>query len=373
MLHCTAADRHAQVAAFDSSFRNHTGCPDRQLLPTTHLRRALSPNARVLALDVGTNKGYWTATLFSELCPSVRFNPRSLRNHLARLWPEWTLGSTLCGVCGDCLTDTPKPSRATAQRCPVTAFGFDGNRKLVEMQQLVRRAHGHALEQAWFPQVLALGEEVGVGYFPAELGRYNEVGALQSSNDSLVPFDRLPVRQRHSNPVFKTHERTLVTTLNAFMQPFRLDVRAHPGPAPPVSFVLKIDGEGHDAAILDGARDALCGGNVTFFMFEKGSVAGTSWTDQPPGAVPSRLEAHMATFGGCGFECYALSGQRRTSRVDLHNLTFVAPSLSVAKLTNSCWDSTWERLSWANIVCVHNSAAALIDFYESRRIIRQYN
>ena len=127
---------------------------------------------------------------------------------------------------------------------------------------------------------------------------------------------------------------------------------------------VKIDTEGNDAAVLDGARDALCAGNTAAFLFEKVVAEGSSWD------APGRLENHMATFGSCGFDCYVLSGQRRYSRSELRarNLSASPNSLHVAKLTDGCWNPIWERLNWANIVCAHKSVAALHYFYESRRI-----
>ena len=130
-----------------------------------------------------------------------------------------------------------------------------------------------------------------------------------------------------------------------------LDMYIAPLAAPPA--LIKIDTEGNDARVLDGAFETLCARRIRVVTFEKGKTG--SWAE---GA--HRLRDHMRRFERCGYGCYALSGRD--------------PPRVVAKLTHGCWHDAWEELSWINVACVHASTAPeAMAFYEARRILLDPN
>ena len=96
--------------------------------------------------------------------------------------------------------------------------------------------------------------------------------------------------------------------------------------------ILKIDTEGFDPAVIDGARSTLEQGMADIVTFEY-HYAGL-WADTSLQSVVASLEAF-------GYACY-FDGSPTLTRLDAQ-----------------CWHASYEFKAWSNVVCVRKSLKEL--------------
>ena len=90
---------------------------------------------------------------------------------------------------------------------------------------------------------------------------------------------------------------------------------------------LKIDVEGHDADVLEGADHLLKEHRVTVLKFEYGTL----WSgDQKPHRLLSQVISKLDNYS---YACY-FEGKN-----------------AFLKLTQSCWSETLETRFWSNVFC----------------------
>ena len=92
--------------------------------------------------------------------------------------------------------------------------------------------------------------------------------------------------------------------------------------------ILKIDTEGHDAIVLQGAYPLFEKQLIRVVVFE--------YHDLPPWDT-FRLEDVVGKLDVCGYECY-FEGARR-----------------LWPISGGCWDDKYEFHHWSNVMCILRS------------------
>mmetsp|Transcript_3988 Transcript_3988/g.5808 ORF Transcript_3988/g.5808 Transcript_3988/m.5808 type:complete len:457 (+) Transcript_3988:120-1490(+) len=334
------------------------------------------PDASVF-IDIGSNKGYSAAEFFSLWKPELGFSPRTLYSQIQQTAKLRELRE--CGACGDCNgeleplfdmqprlcsgdawktsgADSGALKRAGQALCsarkenykPIRVYSFDGNPRLVNgLTEVVAAfedsgklkptdslpttpgaskmlASSWSLENRAFTETCSPGQEL---VFQLD----GELGHIDGDNEDN------PQRVKRRA---KQGEATKVSVpCSTFDQLMKREGLSH------VDFA-KIDTEGHDLSVLDGAIDALKGNKVTVFRFEYNVFWPETRNNLPP------LQSITDELGKYGYVCY-LEGKNALIR-----LTY-------------CWSDALGEKQWSNIFCFasnHPQGAALISIFDSRSL-----
>lgn len=105
--------------------------------------------------------------------------------------------------------------------------------------------------------------------------------------------------------------------------------------------LLKVDAEGFDGGVLDGATDALTAGRVQFLAFEYND----KWTSTASGGDEPPAEAHAVP------RPYRLASVTHWLRERGYICFLITPHALIPLSGQSFWQPSYEFLSWSNVFC----------------------
>lgn len=294
--HCRAEDSAALAERFFNLTKTvgfFTACPDASWMDA--LAR-ISPGGKTI-IDIGCNKGYSSARFFGLWAPELGFRPDQVRERRPEI---------LCGTCNDCTEKiaSPRPEGA-AQADPVHVYCVEPS--LRNFANLVGTRDAFFSSQTpahlqWFLINAAVSNATGTVPFPR--GCVDELCSLEGNSDGTRPRDVDPI------PLY---------TVDAMLSSMGI----------PHVDVLKIDTEGYDAEVLNGALEALGRGAIDVLAFEYHEVG--VWKQHSINTVAQKL-------AGFDFVCY-FDGKPQLTRI------------------TGCWHDSLEFYQWSNVVCVRRSHA----------------
>jgi len=228
-----------------------------------------------------------------------------------------------CGVCGDCNDKTspvvvnfPETRKDTRR---IRVFSFDGstlNANHLRQGIAVLEANFSikGLTKVWTSENAALAGE----YVPGATVKFislRELGHIAGKDEDLTG---------------KTVVIVPVYTVDFLIQREKLDFVD----------VIKIDTEGYDAFVIQGAKETLKAHKTLLLLFEYHFV----WHP------PTSLKQTTAELQEWGYVCY-LEGQR-----------------GLLKLTHGCWSEQLEIRSWSNVWCLstrHRAGLAIAAAFDN--------
>ena len=250
--------------------------------------RNLSDTVQII--DIGANKGYWSAQKLFELFPNSPLTPSVVYQHWKKYMPERG-GLRPCGSCDDCKETWQmlRPSLSNRVRL-VLVEALPSN--AIILRKLFRGVRNHV-------RVHNLAVTSSSGFV-----KFQDAGTGRETN-SIFPTGTL----RSKYPLRTVRSMTL-DDLCGYL--YRNDV--------PISF-LKIDTEGYDALILFSG--STCLHRVERLEFEYHGVG--PWAKMKLSDTLSYLHTY-------GFICYFLGSNM---------------SLNLS----SCWRRELELHKWSNLFC----------------------
>lgn len=263
-----------------------TACSSGHWIDKLH---AILPDGPKTFMDVGCNKGYTSAHFFALWAPQVGFKPTEI--------PKRRPGH-LCGTCSDC-NEEPKSKIAESQG-PITVYCVEPSMRNFANLILVRDAFFSQQTKAdvqWYIMNAAISNDTKLVKFPR--GCQDELCSLDGQSDGakLSSFDWVPMQ-----------------TVDHFLKTYEV----------PKVDVLKIDTEGYDATVLEGAMESIVKGKVDILSFEYHEVG--VWREY-------KLKDYVEKLDGLGYVCY-YDGKPTLSRM------------------TGCWHGAYEAYAWSNVVCV---------------------
>lgn len=250
-------------------------------------------------IDIGSNKGFTAARWFQLWNPEIGLSPPTLANLLKQVSTDKQVRE--CGACGDCHDDKdpftdlglrlcgensmktsngnyrPRLEKAVSAVCtrrlqnyrPIRVYSFDGNQILVDavtaakqkfanggkrvdkkyLDTFVRHDIAELLETYWTIELAAFSDK----YAPGATMTFIQNGELGHIVSDVVQEADRPAANQEGKAV-----KVPVLTVDQLVS--RDDI-AH------VDF-LKIDTEGHDMTVLEGATSTIAKRAVTVIMFE---------------------------------------------------------------------------------------------------------
>ena len=196
-------------------------------------------------VDVGANKGTTARDVFDLWSPWLNVGSGAI-------WMDHLLAAgvtkadkTGCGTCRDCCDNASRTSLHSHPRClrnDVHVYSFDGNEELVRAGNHMIGLHYPQLSGRWHFTWSAVSNSPGYANF-TQLGDGSESGSMvnRGSDDNVEFVKRVPV-------VTLDHE--------FFDKSILVDV-------------VKIDTEGHDFSVIQGAHQSMRAG-VKILEFEYG-------------------------------------------------------------------------------------------------------
>lgn len=265
-----------------------TACSANEWVDAFH---KLSPKGPKTFVDIGCNKGYTSAHFFGLWAPELGFEPATLQQRRPEI---------LCGTCNDC-KETANSSIKESEGA-VTVFCMEPS--LHNFANLVLTRDKFFVENKqnvqWYTVNAAMSNATGMVEFPRDC--QDELCALDGSSDGAKP---------------KNFDYVALMTIDYFMYKYNVQYID----------VLKIDTEGFDATVINGAMESLSSGRIGLISFEYHEVG--VWREYT-------LENIVEKMDGLGYVCY-YDGKPTLSRM------------------TGCWHSTYEKYAWSNVVCVPRS------------------
>jgi FkbM family methyltransferase len=246
--------------------------------------------------DIGCNKGYESAHFINAFVPESGITRQQHYQNLESRFPG--LG---CGHCIDCQEqDDVDVVDASPQRIAVLHIHCyepapDMHKVLLGMRSTMA-SHPRV---RWTPHNLAISDKKGIAVFPSGCGELCHLGAVSLNNATVN--------------VTTVDDQMIANNIN-FID------------------ILKIDTEGYDPAVLQGAQVALRQKRVGIVLFEYNNL--NLWFKVPLARV-------VTDMFDLGYICY-FDGK---------------PTLTQLSL---CWLDYYElrvsaRMAWSNVVCVLRS------------------
>lgn len=334
---CTYEEAEGQAEHFSRAFRARPqgwllGCAE-----PVQLERYLAatwPAAENLTfINIGANKGYNLVKWLAHWAPQYGVDPARwgafLRTRYGQaVFDKWRL----CGVCNDCKEPTPRrwrlraagggrpagrarPRKAAAGLTVAPSAPRKGPRMFaVEPSDSSYDLLRHLQLWADYPRLTVLhmagSNSSGFSKFPqTRVG--NEVHWLGANS---------------SQGWGSTHVR--VATVDELVREHRLG-RID---------ILKIDTEGFDPLVLQGAAQTLAARQVALLEFEYHGI--NHWAATPLRGIVEQLD-------GQGFECFLKSFSELGSYVRL----------------TGCFHEHYEFHRWSNVVCSHRAEAAEVTLF----------
>ena len=266
-----------------------------------------------LFFDVGANKGYNIAAWTALWMPQLGVNSRTLGEFLR------TKLKSYCGACEDCKDRRWEHLKFTERRnqtMEIHAFEPQPSTfaLLNEVQQWMNAS-------IMYTHNLALSNETGT-ILQQKCSAGNEVCAL--------------ARRTHPDQMLSKFVVVNVTTLDRVVELQNISRRID---------VLKIDTEGFDPLVIQGAQQILRRQQVRLLLFEYHGIGAWRMTT---------LKQVLIDLDTKGYQCYQ------------------AGQTGVFRLTG-CWSSKFEVKRWSNVLCVSRREPRLIQSIEQLRIKREHD
>ncbi|CAF1090302.1 unnamed protein product [Rotaria magnacalcarata] len=306
---CTQDKRQLQHYVFQHQLNqlgSWTACYSDQYLLQLYEADLNIPNDddRILLFDIGANKGYVIATWLSLWMPELGINPPKLYDFLST-----KLKLTDCGACSDC-----------------KEVGFI-NASITRRIKKVIEIYAFEPQPSTYQALRQVQQWTNLSSFHVfDLGFSNQTGVAKlSACGTGVEWCGLATNPTSENA--KSFVKVNITTLDDFVRLHRIQRRID---------VLKIDTEGFDPLVLQGASRLLQEQRIRLMIFEYHGVGMWSTTT---------LEKVVHNLDRQGYACYQLG---RTG---------------ILRLTN-CWAPIFERKMWSNVLCISRSERILIQSIE---------
>ncbi|GBF88626.1 hypothetical protein Rsub_01341 [Raphidocelis subcapitata] len=303
---CTRDEAEAQAAKFQAALSKeglYTACPAHKWLGM--LPGLLEPGQEFVMLDIGCNKGYESAGLFSVLDPGAGISPPAVYSQLEAVKEELRLGETR-GQCNDHLgVAAERSAQPPAEPGAVTVHCFEPSSNNFRGLQALHAKFFPTMPRSrssWFLHNAAVTNFTGTVSFPAECN--TELCSLGGDAGD-------PSQKEAWTPI----EATTVDDFAA--------AKGLLAPSPSRAVLLKIDTEGFDPAVLTGARRLLSQQVPSVLLFEYHNK--NAWAE-------TSLRAVALDLASSGYACY-FDG---------------APTLT--RITG-CWHDSLEIRNWSNVVC----------------------
>ncbi|WIA15679.1 hypothetical protein OEZ85_002305 [Tetradesmus obliquus] len=301
---------HVLLVAVMLAFIVHR-CPDFSYIPDLEPFAGPDP----VVFDIGCNKAYDSAMLFEAFAPQEEFSrivlgrfyeaDEELRSSIVKVTK-----TDVCGACKDCKESFLKDS----------SYKRPAAHPLVQGRKL--QVHCFEPSASNYYVLTKMHERFFGSYNKTTNGNELQLHRIAMSNYSGTadfPSDcdelcQLPMNK--GSAAASSANAVPVTTVDAMMEQLGLQQL----------FLLKIDTEGFDVLVLQGARKALAAHKIDMVLFEYHGIG--LW-----GKTPAfTLKAVTEDMEMLGYICY-LEGKLLT------------------RLTG-CWNDAFEFKAWSNVVCV---------------------
>ncbi len=257
-----------------------------------------------LFFDVGANKGYTIATWLSTWKPKMGFNPKNLYDYLSQV-----LKIDDCGACLDCKETTQTNlQRNNYLDTTVEIYAFEPMKSTYDVLLQVRTQFN--ISNLYIYQ-LAISNATGI----AAVAKC-PVGA---ESCGLTSIGHVPSKEA----VFQIQ----TMTLDDFVEQKKIKQKID---------LLKIDTEGADPLVLQGADKLLSQEKIRMLIFENHGIGAWKTTS---------LLTVIKSLSNKGFICYMLG------------------KTGIARLTD-CWSSVYDVKYWSNVLCVHRREKRLRDLVD---------
>jgi len=305
---CTVAVNETARTLFEAA----SSCPEQPWFLDywqNHWEGNASAGKPFVVFDVGANKGYFTAEVLRKFFPTKyeAIPTRIFRTALhmgcqgaldgkANMETVGVNESACCGACRQCLTREPQHDIATTSDRSVVVHMFEpspSNFKIIStayrtLQQLGVTFLHHA----------ALSNVTGTGLFPDTKPGW-EKGTLDMRN-------------------LRRFVRVKLLTLDLYLQTAGV----------PYVHMVKIDAEGYDPVVLQGAKGCITKGSCPVVSFEMDVRLGRWYQTNSPSTL-------LEMFEESNYECF-LDGESKLFRL------------------SQCAVGQFEKhKAWLNVVCAH--------------------
>eukprot|EP00897_Mesotaenium_endlicherianum_P003276 jgi/Mesen1/2977/ME000176S02018 len=252
------------------------------------------PSSEMTLVNIGANKGYNVAKWMAYWSPQYGVEPKSWGAYLLKRYSEVFTKWSMCGVCGDCNED-------------------------------LKRWHLTDTKTTEVPRILALEPSKHTYNLLREFRKWSEYPRLEvhrmaASNASYVTkfVDTRPGDELHSLGTSSSANTSdvQVVSVDDLVRDLKIG-HMH---------ILKIDTEGFDPLVLQGARKTLESGAVSVLEFEYHHFH--HW-------AIANLEDVVNELDALNFECF---------------LKGVPAERSYFRLTR-CWSEELEVKTWSNVIC----------------------
>lgn len=303
---CSPEDAIAQAGIVrailqSQAFTRQSSCPSFAYLLDVAATVAVDSKEDLVMLDIGCNKGYDTAAAFELWRPSIGLARGSLGDFISKTRGGRNDLLTVRGVCSDSMASFGEayksysaPPAYPKQRGGLKVHCFEPSALNYDLLQQV---HTHFF-----------------GNLTSDEAQRLQVHRLAFSNATGTTFfsSNCNTELCHIQSTAQNSDVVNVTTVDAMLERLQLNK----------VFIVKVDTEGFDPLVLQGAKNALAAHKVTILQFEYHQL--NAWRN-------SSLESVTKWLDSLGYVCY-LDGK-------------------VLALLTGCWDPQLEFRQWSNVVC----------------------
>jgi FkbM family methyltransferase len=262
-----------------------------------------------LFFDIGANKGYTIASWLSMWKPNLGINPKSLHVYLSQ-----ALGITDCGACSDCNEEI--------------AFNESRNDYLNTTLEI------HAFEpiESTCQALLRVDTRFNISKLYIHQVAISNTSGITNMTKCYAGGELCGLMYAGSNGPNEGSFQVKTITLDDFVEQNKIKQQID---------LLKIDTEGADPLVLQGAKKLLSQQQIRMLIFENQGVG--AWGENSLLQVIESLNTN-------GFTCYMLG------------------KTGIARLTN-CWSPIFDVRKWSNVLCVHRREERLRRFLDQLRIV----
>ncbi|CAF1104882.1 unnamed protein product [Adineta steineri] len=261
-------------------------------------------DGKMLFFDIGANKGYTIASWISLWMPYLGINTRSLGNYL-----RTKLNLDDCGACSDCKEDKIEILNLTSRvNKTIEIYAFEPQPPTYKLLN-----HVHQWMNISFLHLydLAISNETGTGLL-MKCHPGGEACGLNAKSDKKN---------------LSTHIQANLITLDKFIEDHKIYRKID---------LLKVDTEGFDPLVIQGANTLLTRHQIRLFIFEYHTVGMWSKTS---------LQYVITYLDNKGYLCYQIG------------------KTGIFRLTG-CWSTFFETRFWSNVLCISRRESRLIKFIE---------
>lgn len=259
---------------------------------------------KMLFFDVGANKGYTIAKWLSLWMPHLGINGIILGKFLRQ-----KLKLKDCGVCNEC----------------VDAGFIDFKRQ--EHVTTAIEIHAFEPQPSTYQVLTKMKRWMNTPFLHVHKVALSNQSEILSLRKCPTGFEQCSLQTTSNLSNTKYYTKTIVTTLDKFVDEKNISQKID---------LLKIDTEGFDPLVIQGAENILNRHQVRVFLFEYHGI--NIWRTTTLYHVINDLDRK-------GYLCYKI-GQT-----------------GIFRLTG-CWSSSFEIKYWSNVLCISRHEPRLISFVE---------